>query len=207
MEKRAISLNDFRLKNVSPVIRFLILGDVVYYAGVGLLGPIFALFIVDTIQGGSAEIAGIAIAIYLLTKSIMQIPAGYIIDKICGERDDFWFMFIGLLAASILQFLYLFVSTPMELFIVQFLLGIALAFNFPSFMALFTKHISEKREATLWSIYYTLFDLLTAGAAAIGGILAVIFGFKLIILIGSIVGIIGALLLLPIRDHLRSLNC
>ncbi len=207
MVTRAISFKDYLLKSVSPVIRFLIIGDVIYYAGVGLLGPIFALFVVDTIQGGSAEVAGIAIAIYLLTKSIMQIPAGYIIDKICGERDDFWFMFIGLLAASIIQFFYIFVSTPMELFILQFLLGIALAFNFPSFMALFTRHISEKREATLWSIYYTLFDLASSGAAAIGGILAVIFGFKVIIVIGSIIGIIGALSLLPIRDHIRAENC
>lgn len=206
MPRRSISFGDFLLKNVSPVIRYLILGDVVYYAGVGLLGPIFALFIVDKIEGGSAEIAGAAIAIFLLTKSLAQIPAGYIIDKVAGEKDDFWFMFGGLLAASVLQFMYLFVHTPFDLFLIQFLMGIALAFNFPSFMALFTRHISEKREATLWSIYYTLLDLLSAGAAAIGGILAIIFGFKIIIIAGSTIGIIGALLLLPVRNHLRTIN-
>lgn len=200
-------LHEFLLDHLNPVIRWLIIGDVLYYAGVGLLGPIFALFIVDFIEGGNIEVAGIAIAVYLITKSIFQVPAAMIIDKICGEKDDFWFMFFSLFVAAIVPLTYLFVSSPLELYFAQFILGIALAFNFPSFLALFTKHISQTKEATTWSIYYTLVDLFSAIAAALGGVMATIFGFAPVIVTVSAIGVIGALLLLPMRPYLRKINC
>ncbi|MEN9390249.1 MAG: hypothetical protein RLZZ283_349, partial [Candidatus Parcubacteria bacterium] len=167
------------------------------------LGPIFALYIVGSIEGGSAEVAGIAIAIYLGTKSLLQLPAAHLVDTIRGDHDDFWFMFWSLLVASLVPLSYLFITTPYELYAAQFVLGLALAFNYPSFMALFTKYIPVTKEATTWSIYYTLFDLLSAGSAAIGGVLAIMFGFEPVIVATSAIGVVGALLLLPIRGQLR----
>lgn len=198
---------DHFFTGMNPVIRWLIAGDVIYYAGAGLLGPIFALFVEDFIAGGGAAVAGTAAAIYLITKSIAQIPAGALVDKICGDRDDFWFMFGGLLVASLVPLSYLVISTPAELYMAQFVLGIALAFNFPSFMALFTKYIANNKEATVWSMYFTLTDLAMAIAAAVGGYVAVTFGFNAVIIGVSTIGTIGTLLLLPIRSRLRAMNC
>lgn len=206
MQKRPF-LHEYLLDHLNPVIRWLIIGDVLYYAGVGLLGPIFALFIVDFIEGGSIEVAGIAIAIYLITKSVFQIPAAMIIDKICGDKDDFWFMFFSLLVAAIVPLTYLFVSSPLELYLAQFILGVALAFNFPSFLALFTKYISQSKEATTWSVYYTLLDLFSAIAAAVGAIMATMFGFVPVIIAVSAIGIVGAFILLPMQHYLRKMNC
>ncbi len=200
-------LHEYLLDHLNPVIRWLIIGDVIYYAGAGLLGPIFALFIVDFIEGGTIEVAGIAIAVYLITKSIFQIPAAMIIDKVCGDKDDFWFMFFSLFVAALAPLAYLFVSNPIELYMVQFVLGIALAFNFPSFLALFTKYISQSKEATSWSMYYTLIDLFSAISAALGGIMAAFFGFAPVIIAVSAIGVVGALLLLPMQGHLKKLNC
>lgn len=198
---------DHFFTGMNPVIRWLIIGDVVYYGGAGLLGPIFALFVDDFVQGGGAAVAGTATAIYLITKSIAQIPAGALVDKICGDEDDFWFMFGGLLVAAVVPLSYLFISTPAELYIAQFVLGVALAFNWPSFMALFTKYIAENKEATVWSVYFTLSDLFTAAAAALGGYIAVTFGFEVVIVLVSTVAACGAFLLLPIRSRLRAKNC
>ena len=91
MAKRTIPIHDLLLLKMNPVIRFLILADVVFYTGAGLLGPIFAIFITDFIVGGTPAVAGIAIAVYALTKSVAQLPAAAIIDKICGDKDDFSF--------------------------------------------------------------------------------------------------------------------
>ena len=205
--KRARFWYDHFFSDINPVIRWLIVGDVIYYAGAGLLGPIFALFIEDFITGGGAGVAGTAAAVYLITKSVAQIPAGAIVDKICGDRDDFWFMFGGLVVASLTPLAYLFISTPAELYMVQFVLGLALAFNFPSFMGLFTKYLADNKEATVWSMYFTLTDLALAGAAAFGGYVAIRFGFETVIIMVSTIGFIGALLLIPIRKELRALNC
>ncbi|MBU2565973.1 hypothetical protein KKG46_00235, partial [Patescibacteria group bacterium] len=90
MKKRGINFRDYFLKDINPTVRFLILSDTVLVGASGLLGPIFAIFVQGFIVGGNEAVAGLAAAIYLFTKSIFQIPVAHIIDKIRGEKDDFW---------------------------------------------------------------------------------------------------------------------
>ena len=112
MKKRTIPTQHYFLLDMNRVIRFLTLSDFIWVSGSGLLGPIFAIFIVDFIIGGDEIVAGIAASIYLFTKSILQIPAASIIDKIRGEKDDFFILFIGSLLAASFPILYLFINQP-----------------------------------------------------------------------------------------------
>ena len=198
-----VRIKDYLLANTNSIIRVLILSDVCYIAGAGLLGPIFSLFVIDFIQGGGAEVAGIAIAVYLVTKSLAQIPVGMIVDRVRGDVDDFWFMFGGLFVASLVPISYLFISTPLQLYAAEFVLGLALAVNFPPYMALFTKYVDENREATAWSIYFTISDFASAGTAALGGLLATVVGFHAVIIGITCLGLIGTFSMLSIRHHLR----
>jgi MFS family permease len=205
--KRAFYLRDFLLEHTNPIIRFLILADVVFFGAVGLLTPIFSIFVIEYIKGGTPAVAGIAIAVYLVTRSIFQVPAARIMDSICGDRDDFWFMFGGLLVSSLVPLAYFFISTPYALYAVQFVYGLALAFYYPSFYGLFTKYIPQNKEATAWSIYQTFIDLSSAATAAGGGILATLAGFGPVLLGVAALGTLGTIALLPIRGHLRTYNC
>jgi len=195
--KRQIPLRDLFLLKMNPVIRFFIIADVVTYGAVGLLAPIFALYIDEFITGGGPEVAGVAAAIFLFTKSISQVPAAAIIDKIYGEKDDFLVLFIGMIVGSLVPLSYLFIDTPLQLYIVQFILGLALGATFPSFMAIFTRHSESGREATVWGIYYMLVDFSAATAGAIGGVLAVTIGFEKVIIAVTLIGLLGAFLYLP----------
>ncbi|KKR72711.1 MAG: hypothetical protein UU81_C0010G0057 [Microgenomates group bacterium GW2011_GWC1_41_8] len=203
MKRRSIKLHHYFLLDINPVIRFLILSDTVLIGAAGLLGPIFALFIEEFIQGGNEAIAGLAAGIYLFTKSLMQIPVAHIIDKVRGEKDDFWLMFVFTLLIAFTPLLYLFINTPMQLYIVQFILGLFSAFTFPSYMAIFTRHIDKTKEGTEWGIYFTLTDLISAAFAAVGGYIAVSEGFPTLIISVVILSIIGALLLLPIKPYIK----
>lgn len=200
--KRAIHFRQYLMSDMHPVIRFLILSDVVWQGAYGLLGPIFALFIVDFIQGGNELVAGTAAAIFLITKSIMQIPAASLIDRICGETDDFWILFIGSLVGATLPLAYLVVNAPAELYLVQFIYGAIIAFTYPSYMAIFTRHIDKQREGTDWAIYFTLNDLSMAVTATIGGILALTIGYENLILLVVALSIPGVLLLYPLRKKM-----
>ena len=111
MEKQITPVRYFNLKSVSSVIRYLTLADLFVAGGFGLIGPIFAVYIVETIPNAGVDIVGIATMIYLVTKSLGQIPMGNLIDKIKGERDDFWFLFFGYALYSIIPLLYLFKNT------------------------------------------------------------------------------------------------
>ena len=203
MRGRSINLKHYFLKEINPVIRFLILSDLILTGAAGLLGPIFAIFIEDFIEGGNAAVAGVSAGVYLFSKSLLQIPIAHLIDRIQGEKDDFWFMFLFTVLIAMTPILYLFISTPLELYLVQFFLGLCTAFTFPTFMAIFTRHIDKHMEGTEWGVYFTVTDISSAGMALVGGYIAVSSGFPILITILTILSLFGALALLPLKPYIR----
>lgn len=191
------------LLNFNPVIRWLTISDVVLAASAGLLAPIFAIFVTDYIPGGNIQVAGIAATIFLLTKSLVQIPAAGLVDKIKGELDDFWVLLIGTIAMSIIPLLYIFINSVMMLYLIQFINGLVTAFTFPSYMAIFTRHIDKSKEGTEWGAYFTLTDLSSAATGAIGGTIALYVGFVWVFIGVSAVSLIGSLALLFIHQYMK----
>lgn len=203
MKQRSTKLEHYFLKDINPVIRLLIISDTVFMGAAGLLGPIFALFIEDFIQGGNAAVAGLAAGIYLFTKSVLQVPIAHFIDRIRGEKDDFWLMFIFTILIAFIPLLYLIINTPLQLYLVQFALGFFTAFTFPTYMAIFTRHIDKEKEGTEWGIYFTLTDLTSAALAAIGGYIASTQGFPVLIITVVVVSFVGAMILWPIKPYIK----
>lgn len=185
------------------VIKSLIASDIFILSGFGLVTPIFGLFIVDNIAGASLEVVGMAATIYLFTRSLGQIPLSFVIDKIKGEKDDFMFMFIGSLVTSLVPLFYVFITDIWQLYLIQGFYGISQAATYPSWYALFTRHVDKDKEGREWGTYSTLVDLGGATVAGIGGYLSYHFGFVPIFIIVSIMSFIGSLFLLYIRSSLK----
>jgi len=147
-------------------------------------------------------VAGLATTIYLVSKSLGQIPIAALIDQIKGEKDDFWLMLGGTIGFSLVPFLYISLKTPAQLYLVQLFYGFSTALTFPSWMAIFTRHIDSQKEGLEWGIYYTLTDLGGALTATIGGILAQNFGFQPLFAIVGFISFTGSLFLLTIKTRL-----
>lgn len=203
MQKRSQNLRHYFLKDINPVIRFLIISDTIIVGAAGLLGPIFALFVEDFIVDGNAAVAGVAAGVYLFSRSILQIPIAHLMDRIRGEKDDFWFMFTFSILFSIVPIFYLVIHTPLQLYVVQFVLGFFTAFTYPAFMAIFTRHIDKGREGTEWGVYFTLTDITSAALAIVGGYVAVSAGFPVLVIAVVLISLLGSLLLLPIRPYIK----
>ena len=203
MQKRSQNLRHYFLKDINPVIRFLIISDTIIVGAAGLLGPIFALFVEDFIVDGNAAVAGVAAGVYLFSRSILQIPIAHLMDKIRGEKDDFWFMFTFSIFFSIVPIFYLVIHTPLQLYVVRFVLGFFTAFTHPAFMAIFTRHIDKGREGTEWGVYFTLTDITSAALAIVGGYVAVSAGFPVLVIAVVLISLLGSLLLLPIRPYIK----
>jgi MFS family permease len=194
----------FLWHSMNPVIRLLIFSDVIFFISrLGFIAPVFAVYITDTIEGGNLEVVGIATTIFLLSKSLLQIPASTVLDRIKGERDDFWAMFIGSFVICLILLLYTVIKTPLELYFVQFLYGLAAAVAFPSWMAIFTRHIDREHEGLEWGMYFTMTDIATAAAASIGGFIAYRYGFNLLFILASIICFIGLAVLYTIKGSLK----
>ena len=193
----------YLMLNFNPAIRWLIISDTIIMASSGLLAPIFAVFITDFIKGSNIQVAGIAVTIFLLTKSIAQIPAASIVDKIKGELDDFWILLIGSIIMSLVPIGYIFIQTVPQLYAVQFINGLITAFTFPSYMAIFTRHIDKQKEGTEWGIYFTLTDLSGAAAGAIGGTIAFYIGFQWVFISVALLSLVGSLALVLIYQQMK----
>lgn len=187
---------------LNRVIIYLTLSDVMILSGWGLVSPIFAIFWSEQIMGGSITLAGFAATVFLLVKSLGQIPVARFIDKKEGEKDDFWIMITGSLIIGVVAFLYIFASLPWHVIALQALYGAGAALAFPSWIAIFTRHIDKKQEGFQWSLYSTSTGLGAAAAASIGGIIASTLGYKPLFLIVAIFSFLGTLILAVITRPL-----
>jgi MFS family permease len=194
------------LKTVNKVIKTLILSDLFLNLGWGLLSPVFALFVLENISNSgalnAAQIAGLAALFYWIPKSLFEIPFGFYLDKHRGEKDDFWFMFLGYLIISFVPIGYMFSSIPEQIYILQIVYAAGMAMSLPSWLAIFTRHIDKEKEGFEWSLETSSIGTGAGIAGGLSGILVSIFGFRGLFLFVSIFTLISAFLLLIIRNHL-----
>lgn len=183
---------------MNKVIRVLIISDFFIWSGFGLLGPVFAVFITQQIRGGELEVIGFASSIYLICKSVLQIPIARFLDMRKGEHDDFWAMLIGSAGMSVIPFLYLGITQPWELYAIEAFYGIGAALAYTSWEAIFTRHVDKDDVALEWSMYNTVTDVGGAATASIGGLVAQSFGFHALFLATGIVMCLGTGLLLTV---------
>ena len=99
--------------------------------------------------------------------------------------------------------LYLFIEQPWHLFIIQFFFGLGSALTYPTWSAIFTRHIDRGKEGMEWGIYQTLSDLSGAIAAPIGGFIAALYGFSAVMILASILGFFGLCAVSIIKNDLQ----
>jgi len=187
-------------RRFNPVVRIMILSDILtVMSRLGFVTPLFAVYITDRIPGGNLEVVGIASMIYLLSKSLSQIATSALIDSIRGEKDDFWAMTGGTACFSLVYLMYIFIDSVAGLYILQFFLGLAAAFLFPSWTASFSRHLDKRQEGREWGMYFTLTDLSSAAAAILSGVIAYRLGFTYLFVLAAAVSLVGTLLLLSVR--------
>ncbi|OGL64752.1 hypothetical protein A3B21_02500 [Candidatus Uhrbacteria bacterium RIFCSPLOWO2_01_FULL_47_24] len=194
---------------MNPIIKILILADFFIFSGLGLINPIFAVFIKDSLVGGSLSTVGIATAVYLIVKAVLQIPISQFTDREQASVREFWTLIFGYLIIAATPFLYLMIHTVLGLYAVQAFYGLGAALAFPGFMAIFTKFADHKRAGFSWSFYSTVTLLSAAAAASIGGFVGEQYGFRMLLLgVGTLtfLGFFTTLGLALFYDDLRLVN-
>ena len=187
---------------LNKVIRGLILSDFLLQSGWGLIGPIFAIFITQQIQGGSLVSVGFIAATYWFIKSIAQPFIAHFLDVKKGERDDFKFLIYGLFLANLVPLGYIFATQLWHVFLLEIIRGLCMACVIPGWAGIFTRHIDKGWEAFSWSIESTGIGFAAAFSAAFGGILVTFLGFKAVFILVSFFGLGSCLLLLLIRNQI-----
>lgn len=200
--------------SINKIVLILIKADFFFFSALGLVAPIFAVFLTDKLKDGSLEVAGFATAIYWVVKSIFEIPIGKFLDKRRGERDDLIFLVIGYLIVALAHFGYTQATLSWHVYIIEGIYAFGMAMAMPGWSAIFTRHIDKGKEGFEWSIEHVTYAIGMAITSAVGGVFAARFGFNTVFIITGFIAMIGALLPLIIyndvnrggRDGLRFLK-
>ena len=178
---------------MNRVIALLIISDLFLLTGFGLVDPIFAIFMTQNLTNGTLVTAGIAIMLFFLVKSLLQLPLAHYIDK---HGNSEFFLVGGCLIIAAVPFLYSVATHINHIYLIQVLYGIGSALAYPTWLGLFSTNIDKKKENFEWAVYSTCEGVGTALSAFIGAQLAAIIGFRSVFIIVGILSLIGACILL-----------
>ena len=184
--------------SINRIVFFLIKADFWFFSALGLVAPIFAVFLTSKLKDGNIEVAGFAIAIYWIVKSIFEIPVAKFLDKRKGERDDLVFLVVGYFIVGLIHFAYTQATLSWHIYILESLYAIAMAIAMPGWSAIFTRHIDKGKEGFDWSVEHVVYSIGTGIAGALSGIIVMkylnMIYLIFLFIIAGIVAIIGALI-------------
>jgi DHA1 family quinolone resistance protein-like MFS transporter len=178
---------------MNRTIKLLMLSDVFGATAFGLIGPILAIFIKDNLTGGTIFAAGFASMLFLLTKSLVQLPFSRHVDK---SSDKVKWLIAGTAIISVVPFVYIFATDVAHIYLAEILLGIGHGLAFPTWLGLWSINLDKGHESFEWSLYSTLTGVGAAITAAIGAAIAQFAGFTYTFVLVGITSIAGCGILL-----------
>jgi len=179
--------------SINKIVFFLIKADFWFFSALGLVAPVFAVFLTEKLQDGSIEVAGFAVAIYWIAKAIFEIPIAKLLDKIKGERDDLIFLVVGYSMVALIHFGYTLASVSWHVYILELFYALAMAIAMPGWSAIFTRHIDKGKESFEWSIEHVAYGIGTGITGALSGIIVMRYGFNTLFVMAGVIAFVGAM--------------
>lgn len=155
------------------------------------MGPLFAVF-AEKIGGNILDITW-AWSTYLVITGLIYIIVGKVINN---KRYQPEVMVAGYLLNAAITFCYLFVKTPIHLFVVQVGLGIAEAIGTPAWDALYTKTLSDGVDSYAWGLSTGQSQIVTGLAFGLGGLITHFISFEVLFITMGVIQIIAAVMIL-----------
>jgi len=184
---------------MNRTMKLLMLSDIFVLTGFGLIQPILAIFINEGIPGGTVFAAGFASALFLMTKSLVQLPFGKYID---GRTRKMRWLILGTLMMAVVPLIYLSADSIYKVYMAEVIYGIGSGLAYPTWLGLWSMNLDKGRESFQWSVYSTSTGLGTAATGAGGAVVAGFAGFQATFLFAGIMCLLGcaALIVLEMRS-------
>lgn len=177
---------------MKKALRILLIADSFLTLAAGMLGPIYAIFVVEKIKGDILT-TSISWAIFTFITGITIYLFSFLEEK---TRETEYWVIAGYFVIALGYLGYIFISNITGLFIVQIILGLGAAINKPAYDACYSKHLQEKRFVTQWGLWEAKENIIGAVAALLGGVLVSLFNFELLFIIMAIFSILGGIVVL-----------
>ncbi|MFA5228180.1 MAG: MFS transporter [Candidatus Paceibacterota bacterium] len=187
----------------NKVIKNLILTDIAFWTGWGMITPVFAIFVVDRVIGGTALTVGIATAIYWILRASLVFPFAKILDKYAGDKDDYLFLVFGNFLAALVPFGYIFAIYPWHIYALQVIYGVGIAMSLVGWRAIFTRNITKGKEASEWAMDDASLSVGVALAGIFTGFVITQWGYIVAFSIAGFLAMMSVVILLCLRKQIE----
>ncbi|MFA6423740.1 MAG: MFS transporter [Candidatus Magasanikbacteria bacterium] len=189
---------------MNRTIKLLIFSSIFVDTGFGFIGPMLSIFIKENLIGGTIFTAGMASAVYLIVKSVLQLPFAHYVDK---HDDKVKWLLVGTAAMAVVPFMYIFCANVWYIYLAQIFLGLGSALAYPTWAGLWSTHLDKRKESYEWSLYSTLTGLGTAIIASLGAAIAQWYSFEAAFALVGLLAVIGFVILLGLqKSDVKLLN-
>jgi MFS family permease len=185
---------------VGRLVKYFVISDFFLLSGWGLIDPIFSVFIVQRVVGGSLMAVGIAAAIYWIIRSVAQIPIAKYLDRTPGEHDDFMALVGGLLLVGISAIAMCWVTQLWELYLIHAIHAVAFAFYYASWPTIFSRHLDKDSISLDWSLDGAVSGIGAGVTGFLGGVIAGTLGYDVVFVGAGILAFVAAFVLLAVPD-------
>ncbi len=187
-------------KRMNSVVLHLIFSDVFVVTGFGLIEPVMAIYLNDNLVGGSILTAGIASTIFLVSKSLVQLPFSRHVDT-HGDQDDLRWLVRATFLFCLVPIAYVFATHIYHIFLAQLIYGVAAGIAYSAWLGLWSTHLDRRHESFEWSTYSTLVSIGTGLSAIIGAALAEYVGFRVTFISVGVLSLLGCFSLIHLKRH------
>lgn len=178
---------------MNRTMKLLLLSDIFVLTGFGLIQPILAIYIDGGVAGGTMLSAGLASALFLFTKSMVQLPFGHYVDKQPGKTK--WLILGTLLMAGV-PIIYISANSIYHIYLAEIIYGLGSGLAYPTWLGLWSANLDRGRESFQWSVYSTSTGLGTAATGAAGAAVASVVGFDATFIMAGLLCMLGCLALI-----------
>jgi MFS family permease len=185
---------------VGRLVKYFVISDFFLLSGWGLIDPVFSVFIVQRVVGGTLLAVGIAAAIYWILRSVLQVPIAEYLDRTPGEHDDFMALVGGLLLVGISAIAMCWVTQLWELYVIHAIHAIAFALYYASWPTIFSRHLDKDKIALDWSLDSAASGIGAGVTGFLGGVIAGTLGYDVVFVAAGILAFIAAFVLIAAPD-------
>lgn len=189
---------------INRTIKLLMFSDIFVLTGFGLIDPILAIYIKDGLTGGTVFSAGVASTLFLLIKSIIQLPFSYNVDKMDDVARGRWLL-LGTVLIAVVPFIYIFSTSIAHIYLAQIIHGAGSGLAYSAWLGIWSTHLDKNRESYEWSLYSTLVGIGTAISAFVGGFIAEYIGFKMTFALVGLFALAGCFFLFVVLQEKKNL--
>ncbi len=168
-----------------------------YMAGVGILSPIYALFVKDI--GGTAFVASASWSLYLILAGIIMIVSTNRSRPERYKRN----LLLGYSIAALSTFLYIFVWDVATLLVLQVIHAIGIGILTPTLRAVYSRVVDTSHETRHWALFDGGLFILQGIAALIGGTLLTFYGFPTLFVFMGTLQLVSVVIIASARFEFR----